>query len=106
MRLLLRASSGLWSLHSRSSLTSPYPFFPCSKDRPPGILTVPLTHPPTHIRKLFLRKKLKFIKGARTWRLVLGTQTFFWAYDPRYSINQPLSKATKQRTAAEKPVGV
>ena len=43
--------------------------------RPPGFW---LTHPPTHIRKFFLRKKMKFIKGARTWRSILGTQTFFW----------------------------
>ena len=42
---------------------------------PPGFW---LTHPPTHIRKFFLRKKMKFIKGARTWRWILGTQTFFW----------------------------
>ena len=59
---------------------------------PPGFW---LTHPPIHIRKFFLRKKMKFIKGARTWRSILGTQTFFLASDPpppRYSINQPLSK--------------
>ena len=42
---------------------------------PPGFW---LTHPLTHIRKFFLRKKMKFIKGARTWRSILGTQTFFW----------------------------
>ena len=41
-----------------------------------------LTHPPTHIRKFFLRKKMKFIKGARTWRSILGTQTFFWPLTP------------------------
>ena len=39
---------------------------------------------------------MKFIKGARTWRSILGTQTFFWHLThpppPRYSINQPLSK--------------
>ena len=46
---------------------------------PPGFW---LTHPPTHIRKLFLRKKMKFIKGARTWRSILGTQTFFWPLTP------------------------
>ena len=61
---------------------------------PPGFW---LTHPPTHIRKFFLRKKMKFIKGARTWRSILGTQTFFCPLThppppPRYSINQPLSK--------------
>ena len=27
-----------------------------------------LTPPPTHIRKSFLREKLKFIKEARNWR--------------------------------------
>ena len=46
---------------------------------PPGFW---LTHPPTHIRKFFLRKKMKFIKGARTWRSILGTQTFFWPLTP------------------------
>ena len=46
---------------------------------PPGFW---LTHPPTHIRKFFRRKKMKFIKGARTWRSILGTQTFFLASDP------------------------
>ena len=41
---------------------------------------------------------MKFIKGAGTWRLILGTQTFFWPLTPptppppRYTINQPLSK--------------
>ena len=38
---------------------------------------------------------MKFIKGARTWRSILGTQTFFGPLTPpppRYSINQPLSK--------------
>ena len=42
---------------------------------------------------------MKFIKGARTWRSILGTQTFFWPLThppthppPGYSINQPLSK--------------
>ena len=41
---------------------------------------------------------MKFIKGARTWRSISGTQTFFWPLThpppppPRYSINQPLSK--------------
>ena len=44
---------------------------------PPGILADPSPHPPTHIRKSFLRNKLKFTKGARIWRLILGTQTFF-----------------------------
>ena len=39
---------------------------------------------------------MKFIKGARTWRSILGTHTFFWPLThpppPRCSINQPLSK--------------
>ena len=39
----------------------------------PGLLR--LTPPPTHIRKRFLGKKIKFIKGARNWRWILGTQT-------------------------------
>ena len=66
---------------------------------PPGLW---LTHPPTHIRKFFLRKKMKLIKRARTWRWILGTQTFFWPLThpptppPRYSINQPLSKGLIQ----------
>ena len=34
-------------------------------------------HPP-HIRKIFLRRKMKFIKGAGNLRPILGTQTFFW----------------------------
>ena len=43
---------------------------------------------------------MKFIKGARTWRSILGTQTFFWPLPPpppRYSINQPLSKGLMRR---------
>ena len=59
---------------------------------PPGILADPPTHP--H-QKIFPQEKMKFIKGARTWRSILGTQTFFWPLTPpppRYSINQPLSK--------------
>ena len=35
------------------------------------------THPPIHIRKIFLRQKMKYIKGAGNLRPVLGTQTFF-----------------------------
>ena len=31
----------------------------------PGLLR--LTHSPTHTRNIFLRKKMKFIKGARNW---------------------------------------
>ena len=39
----------------------------------------PPPDPPTHPhQKLFIRKKLKFIKGARTWRSILGTEKFFW----------------------------
>ena len=70
---------------------------------PPGFW---LTHPPTHIRKFFLRKKMKFIKWARTWRSILGTQTFFSPLThppttpPRYSINQPLSKGLPPSPAA------
>ena len=37
---------------------------------------------------------MTFIKGARTWMSILGTQTFFWPLThppthPRYSTNQP-----------------
>ena len=42
---------------------------------PPGGLADPPTHP--H-QKLFLRKKMKFIKGARTWGSISSTQTFVW----------------------------
>ena len=35
------------------------------------------THPPTHIRKTFLRQKMKFIKGAGNLRPILGPQFFF-----------------------------
>ena len=37
---------------------------------------------------------MKSIKGARTCRSILATQTFFWPLTPppRYTINQPLSK--------------
>ena len=41
----------------------------------PGMLADPPMH---QIRKCFLRGKLKFIKGARTWRAITGTQTFSW----------------------------
>ena len=37
------------------------------------------THPPTHIKKMFLRQKVKFIKGAGQLRPILGTQTSFLA---------------------------
>ena len=40
-----------------------------SPDRP--------THP-HHMSKIFLRHKMKFIKGAGNLRPILGTQTFFW----------------------------
>ena len=74
---------------------------------PPGFW---LTHPPTHIRKLFLRKKIKFIKGVRTRRSILGTQTCFWPLTPpppKYSINQPLSKGlTIARRHGARPVGM
>ena len=44
--------------------------------QPPGLWTTDRpTHPPTHIRKFVLGKKNE-IKGARTWRSILGTQTF------------------------------
>ena len=36
------------------------------------------THRPTHIRKFFLRQKMKFIKGAGNLKPILGTETFFW----------------------------
>ena len=32
--------------------------------------------PTTHIRKGFLKKKVKFVKGAGNWRLNLGAQTW------------------------------
>ena len=63
------------------------------------------THPPTHIRKMF-RKKMKFIKGARTWRSIFGRQTFFWPLTPPpplrpgYSINQRLSKGLARTVSA------
>ena len=40
-----------------------------------------LTHPPSHISEVFLRKKMKFIKGGRTCRSLLETQTLL-ASDP------------------------
>ena len=39
----------------------------------PGLLR--LTHPRTP--EIFLRKKMKCIKGPQNWRSILGTQTFF-----------------------------
>ena len=38
----------------------------------------PTNPPPPHIRKVFLRQKMKFIKGAGNLRPMLGTQTCFW----------------------------
>ena len=40
-----------------------------------------LTPPPTS-EKFSLRKKLKFIKGAQTWRSILDTQTVFQPLPP------------------------
>ena len=34
-----------------------------------------LTHPPSHMRKFFLRKKMKLVK-TRNWRSILGTKNF------------------------------
>ena len=50
----------------------------------PGLLslTPPPTHPPTDIRNLFLREKMKFIKGAQNQRSNRGTQTFCWPLPP------------------------
>ena len=43
----------------------------------PGLLC--LIHPPTHpYQKIFHQKKLKFIEGARNWRSILSTKTFFF----------------------------
>ena len=36
------------------------------------------THPPDHIRKLFLRQKMKVIKGAGNLRPISDAQTSFW----------------------------
>ena len=35
------------------------------------------TPPPTHIRKLFLSERMKFMKGARNLRPTFGTRPFF-----------------------------
>ena len=40
------------------------------------------TDPPRHIRKNFLRQKMKFIKGAGNLRPISGTQTFVLASNP------------------------
>ena len=69
---------------------------------PPGFWLSP---PLTHIRKSFLRKKMKFIKGPRTWRSILSYTNFFLPLTlppPRYSVNQPRSKglATAARAFA------
>ena len=34
--------------------------------------------PPTHIREMFLKGKMKFTEEAGKWRLTLGAQTFLW----------------------------
>ena len=48
-----------------------------------GEAWAPPLDPPTHPhQKIFLRKKMKFIKGARNWRSSLGTQTFCWPLTP------------------------
>ena len=53
---------------------------------PPGPThppTHPHTHSPTHSRTFSSRKKMNFVKGARNWRSILGTQTlFFWPLTP------------------------
>ena len=46
--------------------------------RPPSPRGFWLTHPPTHPRQ----KKMKFIKGARTWRALSDTQTLFLPSGP------------------------
>ena len=38
--------------------------------------------PPTHIRKLVLGQKIKFIKGGGNLRPIFGAQTFFWPLTP------------------------
>ena len=38
--------------------------------------------PPPHIRKIFLGQKMKFLKGARNLRPILGTQKLFWPLTP------------------------
>ena len=40
----------------------------------PGLLRLT----PPQIRKFVLSNKMKFIKRARNWRLILGSQTFFF----------------------------
>ena len=57
----------------------------------PRILADPSTH---QIRKFFLRGKMKFIKGAREWKAVSGTQTFLWPQTPRPPVQ--FRPATKQ----------
>ena len=75
---------GLWrareggggGLRTRPGHGFPFPW----AARPPGLLR--LTHPRNHIRKCFRRKKIKFIKGARSWRSILGTHTFWGPLTP------------------------
>ena len=42
----------------------------------------PQSTQPPHIRNVFLKKNIKFTKGARNWRAVSGTQTVFWRLTP------------------------
>ena len=41
-----------------------------------------LTHPPTHIRKTFFRKKMKLTKGPEIGGQFYTHKLFFWASDP------------------------
>ena len=54
------------------------------------------THPPTHIRNLFLRRQMKSIRGARTRRSMLGRQLLLVASDApppaRYRSRSPFSR--------------
>ena len=49
-----------------------------------GALASPNRPPPPHIKMMFLRQKMKVIKGAGNLRPILGTQTFFglWPTHP------------------------
>ena len=55
-----------------------------------------LADPPTHdIRKSFLGRKMKFIKGAGNWRPIVGTATFCGLSPPpppRHALEQKKSK--------------
>ena len=48
------------------------------------------THPATHIRKVFLGGKMKFIKGAGNLRPILG-HNFFWG-GGGFSLSNSLAK--------------